>query len=159
MNLFKYTKRDTLRVHFFVFYTLPGSHSRIHNYARPALLNTQHDTLAARTYKFNQNKPKKQKKLEKNKKSKKIKKTKKIKKNKKTNITRLWPYPYVFKRVPEYCFFGFWFFWFSIEPRCSLCARIFLRRAVRGACCSGLLLNSTHKGEAATKLPLTCYSL
>ena len=36
----------------------------MHNYARPALLNTQRDTLAARTYKFNQQSQKKQKKLE-----------------------------------------------------------------------------------------------
>ena len=76
----------------FVFYALPGSHSRIHNYARPALLNTQRDTLAARTYKFNPKKPKKQNSSKKQKKLDKTKKNKKIKKkqkNKKNNIQEL----------------------------------------------------------------------
>ena len=83
MYIYIYTKRDTVRVHFFVFYALPGSHSRIHNYARPALLNTQRDTLAARTYKLNLTKisPKKARKNQK--KQKKKKKSKKIKKKQK----------------------------------------------------------------------------
>ena len=151
-----------MRVRFFVFYALPGSHSRIYNYARPALLNAQGDTLAARTYKPNHKNKIKQIKTTKTTKKVKEPKTPKKPKNKKDNIARFWPHPYVFvfNRVPKYCFFG-WivffdfrlfscfvrFFWFSFEPHCSRCVRIFSRRAVRGAWSCGILLNATHKKD------------
>ena len=90
--------------------------------ARPALLNTQRDALATRTHKpkpTNQKNEKNIKKTLKNQKTKKTKKSKqneKIKKkiknknkktNQKNNSVGLLNLALCGRRVPEYCFFGF----------------------------------------------------
>ena len=74
------------------------------------------DTKAKKTKRIKK-KPKKSKKSKKTKKIKNIKKTKKTKTSKKTkknNVSRLWPHPYKFLRVPKYCFFFFCLFWFFL---------------------------------------------